>query len=102
MATSQKQSTSSTTKFNPFAFPSSHHLTVVTSGDVYGLSKAGSQRLFTSGSKGIIAAKEARDGSGHLAVSDHNNVIIHQIENGLKRSYRLEGGEVSEGGSAMR
>jgi hypothetical protein len=60
------------------------------------LDKAEARRIFTSGSNGIVAAKEATDGSGTLAISDALNVILHQVEDGIQTSYRLKGSDVSE------
>ncbi|KIW07084.1 uncharacterized protein PV09_01968 [Verruconis gallopava] len=74
-------------------FPSSHHLVVTTRGHVHAVQQTGSRELFRSCSRGILAAREAKDGSGTLAISDSHNVILHRIEDGQQRSYRLKGSE---------
>jgi hypothetical protein len=61
---------------------------------VHAVDKAEVRKIFTSGSEGIVAAKEATDGSGTLAVSDAVNVVLHQVEDGLRTSYRLKGSDV--------
>lgn len=78
-----------------FTIPTSHHLIITTPGHVHAVDKAGSRKIFSSSSKGILAAKEAKDGNGTLAISDSHNVILHRIEEGLERSYRLKGSKVS-------
>ncbi|KAL7266609.1 hypothetical protein RUND412_010841 [Rhizina undulata] len=46
--------------------------------------------VFTSASEGIVAAKRAKDGSA-LAVADSQVVMLHKIEDGQDKSYRLKG-----------
>lgn len=77
-----------------FVFPSHHHLVIATDGHVLSYDKIGLRKIFQSGSNGILTAKEARDGSGTLAVADSQTVVLHRIEDGLERSYRLKGSEV--------
>lgn len=67
---------------------------MVTSKHVHAICDTDTRILFTSGSQGIVSAKEGPIGAGHLAFSDSHNVVIHQIEHGLDRSYRLKGAEV--------
>ena len=78
-------------------FPDGYHLNVITAEYVQALGKTEPRVLFRSGSRGILAAKESKDGLGIIAISDCQNVIIHQVKNGLDRSYRLKGTEVYHG-----
>lgn len=50
--------------------------------------------LFTSGSRGILAAKESRDGGGQIAVADSQVVVLYDISHGSNKSYRLKGSDV--------
>lgn len=74
----------------PFEFPDSHHLVVTTEKRVLCLDKDGLSNVFTSSSSGILAAKEAKDGRGALAIADSQVVVLHNLEKGDK-SYRLKG-----------
>jgi hypothetical protein len=78
-----------------FSFPAKHHLSVVTERNVLAWNATGIRKTFTSGSNGILAAKETRNGSGTLAVSDSHVVFLHQVEQGMGKSYRLKGADVS-------
>ena len=83
-----------TDDFNPPTLPKSHHLVIATPGYVCSLSENGIAEIFRSGSKGIVAAKRARDGSGQLAVADSQVVVLHDVKKGQQRSYRLKGAQV--------
>ncbi|CCX16217.1 Similar to hypothetical protein [Tuber melanosporum Mel28]; acc. no. XP_002837631 [Pyronema omphalodes CBS 100304] len=50
----------------------------------------GCEPIFTSSSRGIVAAKRAQDGS-LLAIADAQVVMLHQIKDGQDKSYRLKG-----------
>ncbi|KAF2102424.1 WD40 repeat-like protein [Rhizodiscina lignyota] len=76
-----------------FAFPSDHHLLVITEKHVCCWNRRGLTAIFKSGSAGILAAKEAKDGSGRLAIADSQNVLLHNVSRGMDRSYRLKGTE---------
>lgn len=82
-----------------FVFPPTHHLNVTTSEHVRAVDKNGARELFISRSQGIVAAKESNDGRSTLAISDNHNVILHQVEGGLEKSWRLKGSDV---GRTMR
>ncbi len=98
MPVAQKPKDSRTTpaggEHGAFAFPTSHHLIITTPEHVHSVNKAGSREIFSTRSKGILAARETKDGRGTLGISDSHNVILHRIEDGLERSYRLKGSEV--------
>lgn len=53
----------------------------------------GCSAVFTSGSEGIVAAKRAKDGSV-LAIADSQVVMLHRIDEGQDKSYRLKGTQV--------
>jgi hypothetical protein len=77
-----------------FKFPSTYHLNVVTKKNVLSLDRNGMRRIYTSGSGGIMAAKEAPDGSGTLAIADSFIVLLHRIEKGLDASHKLKSTQV--------
>ena len=79
-----------------FTFPPNHHLVIATENNILACDKNGVRRIFKSASSGILAAKEARDGSGTLAVADSQIVVLHRVpdESGMERSYRLKGADV--------
>ncbi|EKG13897.1 hypothetical protein MPH_08896 [Macrophomina phaseolina MS6] len=74
-----------------FAFPKDHHLVITTETNVWSWDHRGLTNAFGSGSGGILAAKEAKDGSGLLAVADDQVVVLHDATRGMDRSYRLKG-----------
>ena len=78
----------------PLAFPRSHHLIVTTAKGVFTWSSHGVKEIFRSGSEGIVAAKKASNGSGLLAVADSQVVVLHDVNKGMQRSYRLKGSDV--------
>jgi len=77
-----------------FNFPSDHHLVITTEQHVLSFDHRGLHKIFKSGSSGILASKEAVDGSGTLAIADSQVVVLHQVEKGMEKSYRLKGTEV--------
>lgn len=79
-----------------FSFPSSHHLIVTTAKSVFTLGSHGVTEIFRSGSKGIVAAKRASNGSDLLAVADSQVVVLHDINRGMQKSYRLRGSDVRD------
>jgi hypothetical protein len=77
-----------------FKFPVTHHLVVTTKKQVLMVDENGQRKIFTSGSGGIMAAKEAPDGSGTLAIADSMIVLLHRIERGMNQSHRLKSAAV--------
>lgn len=77
-----------------FAFPKDHHLVITTQTNVWSWDQRGLTNAFASRSAGILAAKEAKDGSGLLAVADDQVVVLHDTNRGMDRSYRLKGTDV--------
>ena len=76
------------------SFPLSYHLIVTTTRSVYAWDMNGVTELFRSGSEGIVAAKKLSGLSEMLAVADSQVVVLHDINKGMQRSYRLKGSEV--------
>jgi hypothetical protein len=77
-----------------FVFPADHHLVITTEQRVLSYDESGLHKIFWSGSSGILAAKEAGDGSGTLAIADSQVVVLHRVEGGMEKSYRLKGTDV--------
>lgn len=83
----------SPTKFPPaapFADDKQWKIFITTNGRVCAWDHKSCDTLFTSASQGIVAAKRARDGSV-LAIADAQVVMLHRIEEGQDKSYRLKG-----------
>ena len=70
-------------------FPESHHLVLTTEKQVLCLDASGLSHIFTSSFNGILAAKEAKDGRGTLAIADGEVVLLHSLERG-GRSHTLK------------
>lgn len=77
-----------------FPFPPSNRLVITTTKGVYIWDVYGISEIFRSGSEGIVAAKKIASGSEMLAVADSQVVVLHDINGGLQRSYRLKGSDV--------
>jgi hypothetical protein len=75
-------------------FLQSNHLVIVTESRVQSWDKSGLRTIFTSGSNGILAAKESNDGNGTLAIADRHLVLLHEVIKGMEKSYKLKGAEV--------
>ena len=75
-------------------FPRSHELIITTTDRVYSWTWKGLTELFSSGSGGIVAAKKTRNGRGLLAIADSQILVLHDVKQGMKQSYRLKGTEV--------
>ncbi|KAH9826794.1 WD40 repeat protein [Teratosphaeria destructans] len=76
-----------------FSFPHNAHLLVTTPSTIYAWDVAGLHAIFTSSKNGIVAAREAKDGSGMLAVADKHVVILHDTKRGQEQSWGLHGDE---------
>jgi hypothetical protein len=79
----------------------SNHLVIVTESRVLSWDAQGPRTIFTSGSKGILAAKESNDGNGTLAIADRHLVLLHEVTKGMERSYKLKGAEVGYFGTQL-
>jgi hypothetical protein len=78
----------------PFELPSNSHLIITTSGGIFSWDQNGIKKLFSSSKKGILAAREAKDGSQVLAVADEHVVVLHDCKRGREESWGLSGNEV--------
>jgi len=76
-----------------FSIPDDYHLLITTPGCIYAWDSEGIRAIFTSSRKGIVAAREAKDGSGVLAVADKHVVVLHDTRRATQRSWGLEAGE---------
>lgn len=76
------------------SLPLSNRLIITTKKGVYIWDAYGIAEIFRSGSEGIAAAKKIVIGSEMLAVADSQVVVLHDINGGLQRSYRLKGSDV--------
>lgn len=69
--------------------PSSHELIVTTTEGVYSWDHYETVKIFSSRSKGIVAAKRVQANKEMMAVADSHLVILHDFEEGMQRTYRL-------------
>ena len=82
------------THSDDFAFPQTNHLIITTTRGVFSWSSHGVTECFRSSSEGIVAARKANDGTGLLAIADSQVVLLHDINKGMQKSYRLKGSDV--------
>ena len=75
-------------------FPRSHELIITTTDKVYSWTRNCVTEIFSSRSGGIVAAKKTRNGRELLAIADSQILVLHDIKQGMKQSYRLKGTEV--------
>lgn len=73
-----------------FTFPSSNHLLITTASEVFAWDSTGVHTIFKSSKHGIVAVKEAKDGSGVLAVADKRVVVLHDTKHGQEKSWGLD------------
>ncbi|KAH0336100.1 WD40 repeat-like protein, partial [Aureobasidium melanogenum] len=76
-----------------FKLPKNSHLIITTSGGIFSWDRDGVKQLFSSSKKGILAAREAKDGSQVLAVADEHVVVLHDCKRGREESWGLSGSE---------
>ncbi|KAI6804095.1 WD40 repeat-like protein [Hortaea werneckii] len=79
-----------------FDFPSNNHLLITTPSSVQAWDAAGLHTIFNSSRSGIVAAREAKDGSGVLAVADKHVVVLHDTKRGQEQSWGLNADEEEE------
>ncbi|OTA36557.1 hypothetical protein BTJ68_03658 [Hortaea werneckii EXF-2000] len=79
-----------------FHFPSNNHLLITTPSSVQAWDAAGLHTIFNSSRSGIVAAREAKDGSGMLAVADKHVVVLHDTKRGQEQSWGLNADEEEE------
>ena len=77
-----------------FQFPTTNHLLITTPSQICSWDSAtGVNTVFTSSHAGIVAAREAKDNSGILAVADKHVVVLHNTERGQEKSWGLHADE---------
>lgn len=74
----------------PFDFPTNQHLLITTPSYIFAWDTLGLKTVFSSSKAGIVAAKEAKDGSGILAVADRHVVVLQDTNRGQEKSWGLE------------
>ncbi|KAI7699961.1 WD40 repeat-like protein [Hortaea werneckii] len=79
-----------------FDFPSNNHLLITTPSSVQAWDAAGLHTIFNSSRSGIVSAREAKDGSGVLAVADKHVVVLHDTNRGQEQSWGLNADEEEE------
>ena len=77
-----------------FKFPGNSHLLITTRKRILAWDAAGIHTVFQSRKGGIVAAREARDGSGMLAVAGPNVIVMHDTKRKQQRSWGLNANEV--------
>lgn len=85
---------SQTASQSAFKLPPNIHLIITTSGGIFSWDQDGVKKPFSSSRKGILAAKEAKDGSQVLAVADEHVIVLHDCKRGREESWGLRGNEV--------
>ncbi|KAI5370990.1 Putative WD40/YVTN repeat-like-containing domain superfamily [Septoria linicola] len=76
-----------------FAIPDGQHLLIVTPRHVFAWDTRGIRSVFQSSRSGVVAAKEATDGSGILAVASKDVVVLHDTKRGKEQSWGLNAPE---------
>ncbi|CAK1354265.1 unnamed protein product [Cercospora beticola] len=72
-----------------FTFPRSSHLIIATPRHIFAWDASGIHKIFQSSRNGIIAAREAKDGSGLLAVASKDVFVLHDTKRGKEHSWGL-------------
>ena len=73
-----------------FQFPGNSHLLITCPSTIFSWDSSGINTIFRSSKGGIAAAREAKDGSGVLAIADKQVVVLHDTKRGQERSWGLE------------
>ena len=73
-----------------FAFLEDNHILITTPSQICAWDSSGIHIILKSRRSGIVAAREAKDGSGVLAVADEQNVVLHDSKRGRDQSWGLE------------
>ena len=73
-----------------FKFPTNSHLLITCPSRIFSWDARGINTIFRSSKSGIAAAREAKDGSGVLAIADKQVVVLHDTKRGQEKSWGLE------------
>ena len=82
---------------NKIEFSPNHHpchLLITTRRRILAWDEDGVHTILESRREGIVAVKQARDGSGLLAVASRNTVIMHDPKRGRESSWGLNADKV--------
>jgi hypothetical protein len=79
---------------NNFEIPPDAHLLITTSKHIYTWDRKGLHVVFTSTRAGIVAAKEANNGSGLMAVASQHVVVMHDPRRNRDDSWGLNANDV--------
>jgi hypothetical protein len=85
---------SSKTAEDDFEIPSNAHLLITTPKHIYTWDREGLHVVFTSTKNGIVAAKEANNGSGVMAVASQHVVVMHDPRRNREDSWGLNANDV--------
>ena len=86
----EQPSATSAKSQHQFYLPRNTHLLITTPSHILTWDSEGIHTLFKSSKNGIVAAQEAKDGSGVLAIADKHVVILHDTMRGQERSWGLD------------
>ncbi|KAI5803749.1 hypothetical protein EDC01DRAFT_627568 [Geopyxis carbonaria] len=75
---------------SPFYDDDKWKIFVTTESQICSWNSKGLEPVFTSSSRGIVAAKHAQDGST-LAIADAQVILLRKVKDGQDKSYRLRG-----------
>ncbi len=75
-------------------FPEKYHLNVTTEKRVHAWYSSGVREAFASRDGGIVTTREAKDGSGILAIADSQIVLLHDAKGHTNKRYKLKGSDV--------
>ncbi|TKA32520.1 hypothetical protein B0A50_01628 [Salinomyces thailandicus] len=79
-----------------FSIPDTSHLLITTPSFIQAWDSKGIHTIFQSSRSGIVAAREAKDDSGVLAVADRHVVVLHDTKRGQEQSWGLNADENEE------
>lgn len=79
---------------NQSRIPTTHRLLIATAESILLLSEKGVRPILNSPSGGILAVKEAKNGSGNIALADGQIIIIQNIEKVAGKTFKLHAEKV--------
>lgn len=90
----KEQSSPATPKIRQhFNLPSDSHLLITTPSYIFAWDPAGLHTIFRSSKSGIVVAREAKDGSGVLAIANKHVVVLHDTKREQEESWGLNADE---------
>lgn len=73
-----------------FNFPVDSHLLIICPSKILSWGATGINTIFRSSKGGIATAREAKDGSGVIAIADKQVVVLHDTKRGQEKSWGLQ------------